>query len=488
MDYYGRMSEEGQVPAPDGVLLWDESDLDVDELSLPEDPVLRGAMPVASPAAPPVQRPATLAGPGDGQGWVDGGWASSGPAAPSAVPPSASWETYSPNATPGPSPSSQGAQSGSLAPTSPGSPARPPTRKNRGAVVAVGVGAVAMVAFFTINSQPRWDYPPVDPYTDVGYYPEDDPELYPDIWRDADRDAAAGIVGVTATSTSGAERSGGGLLVKVDTDSTGYIVTAYHLVVGSSGVEVGVAGSGSSVARVVGFDVTKDIAVLRVPDFYLTEPAQLGQDVPTRDESVTILHDFQDGESVKAAESSVTSTRASATIKTDPNGDGFLSRPSGLLNVVAPDVAADAGDAIVNLEGEVAGMAVWQGSGTSDLYVVPSKDIDSVVEAVIEGEDTGTVRVGSGGGLGLFLQTTGQLPTVTNVLADGPAAKAGIKAGDYIVKIGDASLALKDLDTVGTEGIIRMLEPGSQVPVTWRPAGGGEDQTATLTVAENATN
>ena len=439
------MSSEGHPPAPDDVPLWDASDL-VDELALPEDPALRGGgmSPLLS----------------------EGSVRSASPPSPPQ-----SWETYDPGM-----PST--AQAGGALQPAPARIIGSVRKKSRAgllvgavAVVAVAGGVASMNFGYSDEQVSHHDISQEYPYGydfDADEADEDVSQVEVETWQIADDSQAKGVVAVTATSASGTERNVGGLLVRVDADAdVGFIVVPYHMVAGSSQVSVAVAGvDGRHIARMVGFDMTRDVAVLSASGVSQADPVDLSVGRPGEGE-VSIAHLALADMSVEVAGSSVRSIGASATIKTDPYGDGFFARLSGLLNVEAPDAAADVGDAILNSSNVVVGMAVWKGDETSDLYAVRGSEIDTVVRYVLIGEDRGTVRVGSAG---------------------GPAAKAGLAKDDQLVKIGDVSLALKDLDAVGVEGVIRMLEPGAKVKLTWRPSGGGKDKTATVTVAENATN
>jgi len=68
------------------------------------------------------------------------------------------------------------------------------------------------------------------------------------------------------------------------------------------------------------------------------------------------------------------------------------------------------------------------------------------------------------------------------------AAQAGIQVGDTLLKVGDTDLSSAPADgAIGVAGVIRSLDPGTQVTVQWQPSDGGPARTATLTVAQLAT-
>ncbi|HEX3152737.1 MAG TPA: PDZ domain-containing protein [Gemmataceae bacterium] len=72
--------------------------------------------------------------------------------------------------------------------------------------------------------------------------------------------------------------------------------------------------------------------------------------------------------------------------------------------------------------------------------------------------------LGSGPGyLGIVFQKDGEGLTVTEVKADGPAHKAGLKEGDVIFKIDDADF--KDSDTGDLVKFVGGMRPGTIVNV-----------------------
>jgi carboxyl-terminal processing protease len=86
------------------------------------------------------------------------------------------------------------------------------------------------------------------------------------------------------------------------------------------------------------------------------------------------------------------------------------------------------------------------------------------------------------GGVGILVEINPETKrlTVMNPLVGTPAHKAGIKAGDVILKIGEADT--KDMPLDQSVSLMRGRE-GSTVTITIRPAAGGEPKQLTLTRA-----
>lgn len=296
-----------------------------------------------------------------------------------------------------------------------------------------------------------------------------------------------GRAGVVAERGRGAV--GGAILVDHDqATGDGYFVTAYHVVADWSRVEVRLAGGKPLPAQLAGFDLTKDLAVLRVPGARDEQVAWLTAGPLRADGTVTLLHDFGDGAEVQAAQARVGLFNATEAA-TLPNLDSeYFATVSDLLTVTVPDQVPRAGDAVSagpeGRESDVIGMVLAPAAvAEPSVYVLPAGAILPVVSAVKAGQDSGTVRVGPAGDLGLELSwVSASRPKVTGVRPGGPADLAGIKAGDWLLSVGETSLGSSIYPEVGPEGVIRLLEPGTEVEVGWL-AGGARETSATLTVA-----
>jgi hypothetical protein len=80
------------------------------------------------------------------------------------------------------------------------------------------------------------------------------------------------------------------------------------------------------------------------------------------------------------------------------------------------------------------------------------------------------------GFLGIELKDGDDNPIVTSVLADGPASKAGLKAGDHITHVADRTV----LDTDDVQRFVRRLNPGDSLKLTVRRGNDKKDITVTL--------
>lgn len=107
----------------------------------------------------------------------------------------------------------------------------------------------------------------------------------------------------------------------------------------------------------------------------------------------------------------------------------------------------------------------------------------SIVDKIKSGDESGTVEIGPKAYLGVNVQeSTGGL-SVSSVEDDGPAARAGIGAGDRILSVNDTAVATEnELSTV-----LAGLEPGDDATVEITTAT-GSSQTVHVTLGESPVN
>ena len=131
----------------------------------------------------------------------------------------------------------------------------------------------------------------------------------------------------------------------------------------------------------------------------------------------------------------------------------------------------NSGGPLVNLNGELVGINTWgyAGATVSNLnFAIP---VDTVQYALAQFEKNGkVVRVDLGASLDETWAASMGLPTsdgliVSKVREGGPAQKAGIVAGDAVVRLGSDEIHSK----VDWNEAIKNYEPGAQAEITlWR--------------------
>lgn len=269
---------------------------------------------------------------------------------------------------------------------------------------------------------------------------------------------------------------GSGFIVSQD----GYILTNAHVVGGANTVAVTLSDRRELEAKVVGFDERTDVAVIKVE----------GKDLPTV--KIGDPSELKPGQWVVAIgspfgmQNSVTAGIVSATSRDLPQ-DG-PEPPPPFIQTDAAVNPGNSGGPLFNLQGEVVGInsqIYSQSGGYMGLsFAIPIDIADNVREQLIT---TGRVVRSM---IGVRIQSVGAAEAsafgldrprgalVSDVSADGPADKAGIRPGDIILSVdGRPVEANSSLPTM-----ISTLAPGTSTELEiWRD---GRVRNATAKVVE----
>ena len=246
-----------------------------------------------------------------------------------------------------------------------------------------------------------------------------------------------------------------------------FVLTNDHIAAASSELRV-VLPDGSEVpAKIVGRDTRLDIALLGVETPRLV-PLQLGNSDDLQvGEWLVVLGDAF-GDEVTASVGVVSATGREAA------GSLVPGRAMGFRTFIQTDARihrGNSGGPVLDTSGQVIGVAVATSDRMGELsFVIPVNRVKEVVDAL---RDFGQV---SRGWLGVLvkpvtveLATEQALPKasgayVTEVKAGSPAARAGLRPGDIILKWGD-----RDVDHRTLPFIVAQAPIGKPIVVTvWR--------------------
>jgi S1-C subfamily serine protease len=292
----------------------------------------------------------------------------------------------------------------------------------------------------------------------------------------------------TTLGYQGGQAAGTGMVLT----STGEILTNNHVISGATSISVTDVGNGKTyTATVVGYDKSDDIAVLQLHGATgLATVTTASSAAQSGDGVVGIGNAGGAGGTPSFAAGDITAT--SQTITASDGSDGTSEQLTGLLETDAAIVAGDSGGPLVNTSGQVVGMdtaasAGFRFSQTSQAYAIPIAAALQIAQQIEAGQASSTVHIGATAMLGVGIQpysTTGdgsstssggQGAAVAQVLRGGPAAKAGISAGDTITAVaGQPITSAADLSRA-----VLQQQPGSTVTVRYLNAAGAS-HTATV--------
>ena len=281
-----------------------------------------------------------------------------------------------------------------------------------------------------------------------------------------------GMPGFAIPGLPRAEGVGSGFVI----DASGIIVTSNHVVKGADSVTVTLQDGRKLEARVVGADPKTDLALLEVDADMSLPVVEFGNSDRTRvgDWVVAVGNPFGLGGTVTAG---IVSGRG-RDIGSGPYDD--------FLQIDAPINRGNSGGPLFDRSGRVVGVntAIFSptGGNVGIGFAIPANVAKPVIESL---RTDGKV---DRGWLGVQIQHIDETMAealgledakgalVASVMADGPAAGAGLQPGDVIVSFAGEKLdTMKDLPRIVAE-----IDSGTEVEITvWRD---GDHKTLTATI------
>lgn len=269
---------------------------------------------------------------------------------------------------------------------------------------------------------------------------------------------------------------GSGVIVNAD---HGYILTNAHLVKDTQMIMVTLSDGRRLRAKVVGFDVPSDIAIIQINTKYLTA-------IPFGDSDKLKVGDFVAAiGNPFGLQQTVTSGVVSGLERANLGIEGY----ENFIQTDAPINPGNSGGALVNMQGELIGInTAILSSGTSGAnigigFAIPSNMAKSVMEQLIQ---YGKVERGM---LGVIVQNiTPALANAMNlknsdgalvsqVLPNSPAEKAGLKTKDVILRLNGKPIH----SAVQVSNNISLLRIGSDVELDLQRDGKTFTVKATIT-------
>ena len=330
---------------------------------------------------------------------------------------------------------------------------------------------------------------------------------------------------VSTEGDQGAVAAGTGIVLTSD----GTVLTNNHVIRGATSIKVTDVGNGRTyTAKVVGYDASKDVAVIQLQNASGLTTAALGDSSSVQSgDSVTALGNAGGkGGTPSVATGAVTALNQSITASDEGSGVN-AEQLTGLIETNANIQPGDSGGALVNDHGEVIGMNTAASSGAQfqsesgqsavQAYAIPIDNAEAIAHQIENGQGSSTVHIGAtaflgiesggssssgsgsgdsggfgdGSGFGGFGQGDGSGSTggstggsassgvaISGTLSGSPADNAGLTEGDTITSVAGQSVS----SATDISQILVKYHPGDKISISWVDQS-GQSQTTTVTLA-----
>ncbi|HEY8028064.1 MAG TPA: trypsin-like peptidase domain-containing protein [Gaiellaceae bacterium] len=268
--------------------------------------------------------------------------------------------------------------------------------------------------------------------------------------------------------------------------SNGEVLTNNHVVRGASTIHVVFPLTKRSyAARVLGYDVTADVALLQLQHASGLATASIGNSSTLRrGQSVTAVGNAGGTGRLTVTTGLITGLGRTIAVNDDQGGAVQLV---DLLETNASLRPGDSGGPLLDSARRVVGMdsaasASFSFRGSSDAYAIPINRAVSIAKQIAAGHGSAQVHIGSTAFLGVQAQPAGASDTggvlVGGVVSSGPVAQAGVVAGDVLTALNGRGIA----SPTKLVSALLVHHPGDKVTLRWSDAS-GEMHTATITLA-----
>lgn len=275
----------------------------------------------------------------------------------------------------------------------------------------------------------------------------------------------------------------------------GYVVTNAHVVADANKFTVKLSDGREFKAKLIGTDTFKDVAVLKIDGAGKLPVAPLGNSDEVRIGEPVIAIGSPLGFQQTVTAGIISTTHRSIE---DLGQASDVRRPDNLLQTDAAINRGNSGGPLIDPNGNVIGInqaiARWDSDGFQQIpiegigFAIPINAVKTSIDSIIQHGKVVypgiSAKVAS---LSDYLKVNPNLKTeikkgvyVESVTVGGPAARAGIAAGDVIVAVDG-----KDIDTAqGLIGIIQTHKVGERVTMRVARQGGKKLEDVSVVLSE----
>ena len=250
----------------------------------------------------------------------------------------------------------------------------------------------------------------------------------------AARTPTTGVVVVTTNlGFQGGAAAGTGIVLS----SSGEVLTNNHVIRGATTVRVTDVSTGRTYsATVAGYDVSRDIAVLKLGNAHGLQTAAIGSSAAVKlGDRVTAVGNAGGTGSLTVSTGKLTGLHQAITVSDDQGGS---SRLTGLIETNAQLQPGDSGGPLLNSGGRVIGVDAAGSSGSrfqmsaGDGYAIPIDTAVGIVKQIDAGRRSSTVHIGPTAFLGVALGQPGYTgQDAAGVVVDDSRAGLGGREGGH---------------------------------------------------------
>jgi S1-C subfamily serine protease len=292
------------------------------------------------------------------------------------------------------------------------------------------------------------------------------------------------VVDINTTLADGeGSAAGTGMVITSDGD----ILTNNHVVEDAVNIKVTIRGRGTYAATVVGVDVAKDVAVLKVTAVSgLTTVRLTSSSAAVGTAVAAVGNALGKGGMPAATEGRVVAVGRTITAEDEVGSSEVLT---GLIESSASLEPGDSGGPLLDAAGEVVAMDTAAESTMSDAasqvgYAIPIENIVPIVDDLVAGRSAAGVVIGKTAFLGVETSSVstnfggfgdGRAAASTGVAVEAvvngsPASEVGIEAGDDIVDFDGVAITSE----AQLKALIIAKRPGTLASVTVSTERGNE--------------
>lgn len=298
------------------------------------------------------------------------------------------------------------------------------------------------------------------------------------------KDVSPSVVSILAQKAGrrvSQQGAGTGIIVSKD----GYVVTNKHVVQDGTDIIITLAdGTIYEDVTIIGSDPLNDVAFLKIRDASNLVAAELGQSSTLRIGQPVVAI----GNTLGEYQNTVTSGIVSGLGRPVAAQSG--NRVESLTDLIQTDTAINPGNSggpLVNLAGQVVGINTAVVNNAQGIgFAIPINAVKGMLEGVLAHGRVERAYIGVRyADITPIIAKQKQLPVKRGALVlsgegieeGGPAHKAGIKADDIIVKIGDQQVGLHG----GVSSLVAAYKPGDTIDIT--VLRDGKEQRLSITLA-----